>query len=150
MIKIPEDNRQLDIMIAEHVLGYVTRRIKPSWYKYEVILFFEKDHPLVIYSFDENSCNAMMYANGVDEKDGTAQALPFYSTEIQDAWEVCVAMQGDYYFGTGLEGLYSYSSEDAAREICVEALKAVEERKRIAALTPEQLEENRRINVLGD
>lgn len=76
--------------------------------------------------------------------------IPFYSSDIEDAWGVCAAMEDDDYFGISLETLYKASSEDAARRICEEALKAVDHKKQMDELTPEQREYNRSINILGD
>lgn len=83
-----EAGRELDELVAEQVMGLRVERIKPDWYPVEVALFFRPGNPLVEYSLDERSCNARMFRNGVDEKDGTAPPLPFYSEEIEHAWEV--------------------------------------------------------------
>ena len=80
--------REIDVLVAEHVMGFHVERIKPDWYPHEVTLFFRPGNPLVEYSYDENACNAMMHRNGKDDSDGTASPLPFYSEEIEHAWEV--------------------------------------------------------------
>ncbi len=144
------NHRQLDILIAEKVLGFEVRRIKTLWYKYDIVLFFAKGHPHVVYSYDENSCNAIMFANGIDESDGVAQALPHYSTEIQAAWEVCDRMKDHEYFGMGLETIVKSGAEDAARRICGEALRAVKYQQEADALTADQRELNASKNVMGD
>lgn len=142
--------RQIDLLIAEQVLGYEVRKIKPSWYPHEVTLFFVRGHPHVVYSYDENSCNAIMYANGVNDEDGVARSLPHYSSDIQEAWEICERMKDNDYFGASLETLYKTTSEKAARKICEEALRSVRWQKETDALTVDQREENAVKNVLGD
>lgn len=87
--------RELDCQIAEHVLGYEVRTVKPDWYPHEVRCFFwrESNLPLMAYSYDQNACNASMYANGIDMKDGYAQALPRWSGDSDGmVWEVVHAM----------------------------------------------------------
>jgi hypothetical protein len=67
------------MLIAEKVFGYQVEVVKPEWYKFEVYLFKDVERDCYLYSLDENACNAMMYRNGVDARDGTLPPLPFYS-----------------------------------------------------------------------
>jgi hypothetical protein len=82
------EGRDLDIAVARYVIGMHVERITPAWYGREVTLFFRPGNPLVEYSYDEHSCNAMMFRNGVDPSDGTARPLPLYSEEMDDAWSL--------------------------------------------------------------
>lgn len=87
------DPRELDPLIAEKVLGMHVERIKPDWYPLEVMCFYREGSPLIVWSFDAASCNAMMFRNGVDASDGTAEPLPQFSDDIADAWRVVEYMQ---------------------------------------------------------
>lgn len=86
--------RTLDCIVAEEVLGLEARWVKPDWYQFEVVCFYQSGFPLMVYSYDENACNACMHRNGVDDSDGTAQSLPHYSGEDSNGveWEVVSAM----------------------------------------------------------
>lgn len=85
-------DRELDILVAEKVLGMRIERIQTKWYNHDILCFYEPSCDLMVYSYDENACNAMMYRNGVDERDGVAQPLPHYSLEMETAWEVVEAI----------------------------------------------------------
>lgn len=141
------DNRQIDVLVAEKVLGMRLVRVKPDWYRgVEVLLFF---HGLdwIEYSYDDNYCNATMYRNGRDATDGYASPLPSYSDDMGEAWsnivpavlerftrvelhqrkEGCVCrIESDS--GPVTEG-YVTTAEDPnpARAICLAALKAFKE-----------------------
>jgi hypothetical protein len=98
-------------------------RKKPDWYPLEVVLFFWPGEPLVGYSYDKNACNACIWRNGVNEKDGVAPPLPRYSSELGPAWEV-VARCRERGLTLDVPNLLSLSDEDAATAICEAALKA--------------------------
>ncbi len=137
-------DRQLDLVVAEHVFGLVPRKVKPDWYKLEVTLFSYPNDPLITYSFDENACNACMHRNGVDEKAGTARPLPFWACEDEGATEVVREMEGRG-FGWEIRKLAEpvdpsrpyearfcsatvdarASAESSARAICTAALRAL-------------------------
>ena len=138
-------DRELDVLVAEKALGMRVERIRTNWYHHEILCFFEPGCDLMVYSYDENACNAMMYRNGVDESAGVAAPLPYYSGEIEAAWEivdalglmVCPSLTGNWgagrFKGTmGLgDGAKRYcepgtwaESDTAPRAICLAALKA--------------------------
>lgn len=111
--------RELDIAIAERVLGMRVERVTPSWYGREVILFYHPDDPLIVYSYDTNACNAMMYRNGVDNTNGIAPPLPNYSQELELAWSEVKPTIQDTSLLVDIASLDDYS---AARRICEVAL----------------------------
>jgi hypothetical protein len=74
------EDRQLDKLIAEKVFGYEVEMVKPDWYPFEVYLFKWPERGVYAYSLDEDACNARMYRNGVDEREGFLDSLPFYSS----------------------------------------------------------------------
>lgn len=125
-------DRVIDCAIAEHVLGFhvenIGRPILHGYpYKADVLLFFAVGHPHVVYSYDDNSCNAMMYRNGVDDTDGTAPSLPSYCNELNEAWEIVAHMQTDPQFANFYSyimgpGFWQLDSAAAARAICLAAL----------------------------
>src|SRR5712671_2186430 len=108
----PDPIREIDCLLAQHVLNYEMRIVKPDWYPFEVRTFFwrESKLPLMGYSYDQNSCNASMFANGVDTKDGYAQCLPDWSGEDSEGyeWEIVDAMieRGRHLWLTSLPGIY--------------------------------------------
>jgi hypothetical protein len=123
-------SRDLDVAVAERVLGMHVERIKPAWYPLEVTLFYWPNDPLITYSYDANACNAMMYRNGKDDTAGTAPPLPRYSGDLSAAWEVIAAMKRHptwSQFDTALvaANVWRLDSEEAATAICEVALKAV-------------------------
>lgn len=87
--------RELDALIAERVMGYTRETRKVDWYPVEISVFY-KDPSWLEYSYDERSCNAMMFRNGVDASDGHAAVLPYYSASIESAWSVVEKMAGDW------------------------------------------------------
>ena len=137
--------REIDKKIAEKVFGLEVRRIKPDWYRYEVLCFYEPGYPLMVYSFDQNGCNARMYRNGIDERDGIASTLPFWSQDIADAWEVVEHFKKQDYMvsvNVGPEAgwwccmyppagdfIETESCESAPLAICRAALQAAEGRE---------------------
>jgi hypothetical protein len=88
----------------------------------------------ILYTWDENSCNAMMYANGVDDSDGVAKPLPFFYEELgacRDVIEKIVASEGLLAIDKGEasiilpDGLvWVGKSEDVAEAICLAFVKA--------------------------
>lgn len=91
--------RDLDTLVAEHVFGMTVKHLRPDWYhggQSEVVCFYAPNYPdLIAYSWDANACNAMMCRNGRDPNDGTAPPLPFYSVELEPAWDVVEQMRAD-------------------------------------------------------
>lgn len=77
--------REKDAVVAEKVMGFRVVTIKPKWYRLPVQCFYEEDSPLIAYSLDANACNAMMYRNGEDDRDGTAPPLPHYTSD--ESWD---------------------------------------------------------------
>lgn len=68
---------------------YHTEVLNTPWYHGGPVTgFYEPGNPLMVYSFDAKSCGAIMYRNGVDEKDGTASPLPDYAAQLGDFQEV--------------------------------------------------------------
>jgi hypothetical protein len=110
--------RELDVEVARDVLGCRVETIKPSWYPYEVVLFFRADSPMIEYAWDINSCNALMHRNGVDDKDGTAPVLPSFSEEWEHAGIVIRHMAN---IGRPLH----VEGELTPRAVCLAALRAV-------------------------
>lgn len=131
------------------LLGYEVRRVKPSWYPHEVLTFFWRDSklPLMAYSYDQNACNASMYANGVDASDGYAQPLPSWSEDSDGmVWEVVDTMieRGFRFWLVDEPGIYdkhfrccfakdvgrmmeeSVTAKGAEEAICRAALRAVQ------------------------
>jgi hypothetical protein len=126
--------RELDALVAEKVLGMHVERIRPAWYHggQEVLCFYQPLGTLMEYSLDADACNAMMFRNGVDERDGIAPPLPFYTGDIAAAWEVVAHMLGNSDQAAYLRfmGLWQQSgvaapAEIAAERICRAALAAV-------------------------
>jgi hypothetical protein len=74
-----DGSRELDVQVAS--ILYHIEHLHPSWYRYEVLAFYEEGNPLIRYSYDEDACNAKMHANGVNSDDGTADSLPYYSSD---------------------------------------------------------------------
>lgn len=99
------DNREIDKLIVEKVMGFIRMTIQPDWYALPVDLFFAPESVWVIYSYDENGCNALMFRNGNDASDGYARPLPAYSEDIEYTLEVVEKMQ---------EQGWSFSLERAA------------------------------------
>lgn len=128
-----EQEEDLNVAVAERVLGMSIRRTTPEWYGREVTLFYWPNDPLIAYSWDENACNAMMYRNGKDDSNGTAPSLPFYDSDLDQAWEVVLTLRergGDVWarfdsFLRSATPLWHGSQDDAARAICLAALRAV-------------------------
>lgn len=89
------DSRELDMLVAEYVFGLHVEVVKPTWYDREVMLFISPESGLIIYSYDTNGCNAMMYRNGVDSKDGIAEPLPFFSLDDTIVWEIIDQLRGN-------------------------------------------------------
>lgn len=136
--------RELDALIAEKVLGFVVKRVKPEWYPAEVTLFCYPNSDLIEYSCDPRSNNAIMFRNGRDDSDGSAAPLPNYSDDIEAAWEVvehltrttkqwfrlemsCVTNEASFEIsGAGdADGDWTAEAETAPLAICRAALKAV-------------------------
>src|SRR5713226_5622656 len=93
--------RELDALVAEKVLGMHVERLRPAWYhggQTEVLCFYRPLSPLMVYSLDADACNAMMFRNGVDESDGFAPPLPFYSDNIAAAWTVVEELNSEWAF----------------------------------------------------
>jgi hypothetical protein len=81
-----KDTREIDVEVGS--ILYHTEHLHVNWYPHEIIGFYEEGYPLMVYSFDKHACNAIMYANGVDEKGGNARSLPDYSTDLRDFQQV--------------------------------------------------------------
>ena len=115
MSAAPDPLREVDCLLAQHVLNYEMQIVNPDWYPHEVRCFIWRDSksPLMAYSYDQNACNASMFANGKDEKDGYAQPLPRWSGEDSEGyeWEVVNAMlsRGRHLWLTSLPGIYRIS-----------------------------------------
>lgn len=123
--------RNLAIEVAKHVFGYRMETVQPSWYRLPVHCFYVPSDPnWMVYSYDENACNAMMFRDGKSEKSGYARPLPFWDIQLSDAWEVVHALKDrtDGSFERFLKispNVYELDEETAARRICEAALKAV-------------------------
>jgi len=89
-LEVPEFS-VLRILLAQHVFGLEMRVVKPTWYKLPVALFYVPGHyDWIQYSWDADSCNAMMCANGKDGR--SAPSLPFWAEEMEHAWSVVEQM----------------------------------------------------------
>jgi hypothetical protein len=81
-MKLPiSPGRKLDILIAHALFGYQMRLPNTPWYPVQIIVFYADDGTMM-YSFDQRSCNAMMFKNGVDDRDGTVPALPMWCEDL--------------------------------------------------------------------
>lgn len=76
----------IDVQVGSII--YTPKELRLIGYPLKVIGFYEEDNPLMIYSWDKGSCNAMMFRNGENDKDGIAQPLPRYSTSLEAFEEV--------------------------------------------------------------
>ena len=85
--------REMDCLVAEKVMGWRVERVRPSWYPVEVLCFYEEWSRNISYTYDERSCNAMLYRNGVDDSNGTAPPLPQFSEDIAATWTVVERLQ---------------------------------------------------------
>ena len=143
-----EPGRELDALVAEKAMGYRRVDLTPEWLGREVWCFYPGDSPLMEYSWDEPSGNAMMHRNGKDESDGTADILPSYSTDIAAAFEIVeklrdqhmelelsVVPKGAPAYPDDAQWLAGFSDDGptnqewgatAPHAICLAALKAVE------------------------
>lgn len=112
-------DRQFDKTIAESVFGWQVEVVKPEWYPYDVYLFRDPISGNLLYSLDENACNAMMYRNGVDATDGTLPPLPHFSVceelevieMIHRAMISSAGLRIHYYCNPGSNGNISYNVE---------------------------------------
>ena len=133
--KLPRsEDARLNFAIAQEVFGMRVEAIEPEWYRQTVWLFFKEGFPNVVYSYDNNACNAMMYRNGKDISGGTAPPLPFWSSEFGGAWEVIAELKqrgGDTWknferLSATFLPFWAYdSTEELAKDICLTALEAV-------------------------
>ena len=80
------DPRNLDVQVGS--ILYRTEYLKVDWYPLEILGFYEQGNQYLVYSYDENACNAKLYCNSVDATDGFVPALPFYSTRLEAFQEV--------------------------------------------------------------
>ena len=81
----------INVRVAEKVFGlHVESVVKKDMggNNIEVLLFFAPGRRFVEYSFDLNSCNWMMYRNGVDDKNGTAEPLPQYDDDLNWSFDM--------------------------------------------------------------
>lgn len=83
----PSAIEQLNLFIAEHVIGLRVVVVQPSWYDRPVFTFFETGYPLMVYAWDTNACNAQMFRNGVDASDGHTECLPNWVGEETEGYE---------------------------------------------------------------
>lgn len=143
-----EAGRELDALAAEYIFDLRVDVIKPDWYDREVMLFISHESGLVVYSYDSNGCNAMMYRNRLNEVDGVADPLPYFSEDIAAAWEVVerllsdglvfllnfldvpyepIGWHGCFHGGWGnfKTDYHAFGCETAPLAICRAALKAV-------------------------
>lgn len=104
------ESREIDSLVATEIMGLTKKTIQPDWYPHPVDLFFHPDGGFVVYSYDENACNAMMHRNGKDDSDGTAPPLPSFSTDVEYLGELLLSMDVD--------------PETFCRDQCFSALKA--------------------------
>lgn len=133
------DMRVVDVAVAEHLIGYRRETVQPSWYRVPVDLFsIEFDgRQEVVYSYDANACNAMIFRNRVDDKMGYAQPLPRYSSEIHVAWvEVLDAVtrfqppqRARFRDLMKTVDLLAMTEEQVAMRICLTALAALDKLK---------------------
>ena len=87
MTEIDElEGRALDIAVGSVLFEHIT--INPEWYRFPVEGFFDRQSGLMVYSYDTNGCNALMFRNGESDSDGTADPLPYWSDDIAQAWEL--------------------------------------------------------------
>ena len=89
------DSRELDALVATEIMGLEKQTIQPDWYPHPVDLFIHPKNGLIVYSYDENACNAMMHRNGKDDSDGTAQPLPSFSCDVESLDEILLSMDID-------------------------------------------------------
>lgn len=110
----------LNITVAEEVLGLRVVRTIPAGFRREVILFYRpSDKSLIAYSCDTDACNAMMFRNGKDDGDGFAPPHPNYATDLEVAWTQVLPEIADL---EQLGNLAIYSAPQAARRICEVAI----------------------------
>lgn len=73
-----------NILIAIN-MGLTPIILYPNWYHLPVLAFYDPENPpLMVFSFDANACNAMMYRNGKNEDAWYADPLPFFSDPNDD------------------------------------------------------------------
>lgn len=108
-------NARRDILIAIKK-GLLPVILYPSYYPTPVLGLFESKNMSIVYSFDVDACNARMYRNGKDDRDGYAQLLPFFSNPDDEKFENMVIDEGEN------PAIYTVSEKDKTLLLCNKTL----------------------------
>jgi hypothetical protein len=89
---------EINLLVQEHIFNMIIIELHLDWYPVPVKCFYYKDSPYVQYSWDKKACNAMIFRNGIDDSDGIAKSIPFYSNEIEAAWMIIEKLRDQFCF----------------------------------------------------
>jgi len=109
-----DSGREIDALVAEHVMGAVWNNVPNYPGGACDILQFPGGHGILV----ERRCS--------DGRTIYPANLPAYSTDIAAAWEVVEKMEGADFdrFDGHLGPLHAMTAKEAALDICLAALKA--------------------------
>jgi hypothetical protein len=113
-------DRKLDREVAQFVLGLTLREIKVDWYPLPITLFIRElnGEEFIEYTFDKNACNAMVFKDNQGEPGGYVEPLPFFSSDIEQAWKIVELLQKNELFLAAISRITELSNEEAAEKIC--------------------------------
>jgi len=129
-----KDNRKLDMLIAEKVMGFEKRLMPFDHFDHEVWGFYKDDK--LVYAIDAYGGHPVCHVNGKDRTDGTTKWVPYFSRDVEDTiplldllkkvgpvisyennmWTISYRVLG---------GKDSVTCENLSRAICLAALRSL-------------------------